>query len=89
MITHKYIYRCNVLFLEKLNEKFEITNNVNDYVESKKIIDYLINECRLNMSTTKLGTILTKLINVNPKDKNIKNKKFRLGIKEIINDNTI
>jgi hypothetical protein len=66
---------------EKLNEKFEITNDPNDFVESKKIVEYLIDTCKLNMSATKIGIILSKLINVQPKDKNINNKRCRLGIK--------
>jgi len=84
--TNEWIKDENTLFLEKLNEKYEITNNPNDYVESKKIIDYLTNECDLHMSTVKLGMILTKLIKVEPRDKNIKNKKCRLGIKEFKKD---
>ena len=35
------------------------------------------------MSTIKIGMILTKLINVEPRDKTLKHKKYRLGIKEL------
>jgi hypothetical protein len=43
--TKEWIKNENDLFLEKLNERFEITNDVNDHVESKKLIDYLVNSC--------------------------------------------
>jgi phage/plasmid-associated DNA primase len=85
--TKEWIKDEKSVFLEKLNEKFEITNNPNDFVESKKIIEYLIDTCKLNMSATKIGIILSKLINVQPKDKNINKKHCRLGIK--LNSNNL
>ena len=81
--TKKWIRDEKSIFLEKLNEKFEITNNPNDYVESSKIIDYLIKECNLHMSSIKIGITLAKLIKVEPRDKIILKKRCRLGIKKI------
>jgi phage/plasmid-associated DNA primase len=85
--TKQWIKDEKSVFLDKLNEKFEITNNPNDYVETRKIIEYLIETCKLNMSATKIGIILSKLTTIEPKDKNIKNKRCRLGIK--FNSNNI
>jgi hypothetical protein len=83
--TKSWIKDENTIFLEKLNEKFEITNNESDYVETRKVIDYILNDCKLNMSETKIGKMLTKLISFGRLEKVVKNKKCRLGIKEITN----
>lgn len=80
--TSEWIKDENMLFEEKILEKYEITNNKEDYVESKNIIDYIIKECNLNFSSVKIGRLLSNLINVEPRDMNIKNVKCRLGIKE-------
>ena len=66
----------------KILEKYEITNNKDDYVEFKKIISYIIKDCNINFSSVKIGRLLSSLINVEPRDMNIKNIKCRLGIRE-------
>ncbi len=80
--TKEWIKDENSLFEEKILEKYEITNNKEDYVESKKIIDYIVKECQMNFSSVKIGRLLSNMINVEPRDLNIKNVKCRLGIKE-------
>ena len=80
--TKEWIKDENNNFMDKLNERFEITNNPEDYVESKKIIDYFINDCDMKLSSVKIGMILSKIINVEPRDKVVNRKKVRLGIKE-------
>jgi len=72
-------------FLEKLNEEYEITNNPNDYIESSELCHYIINICKMKLSTTKIGLILKKLINLENNSGIIKNKKVRLGIKRRTN----
>ena len=82
METSEWIKDENMLFEEKILEKYEITNDKEDYVESKNIINYIIKECNLNFSSVKIGRLLTNLINVEPRDMNKNNVKCRLGIKE-------
>jgi len=74
-----------MLFEEKILEKYEITNDKEDYVETKNIINYIIKECNLNFSSVKIGRLLTNLINVEPRDMNKNNVKCRLGIRDKIN----
>ena len=82
METSEWIKDENMLFEEKILEKYEITNNKDDYVESKKIISYIIKDCNIIFSSVKIGRLLSSLINVEPRDMNIKNIKCRLGIRE-------
>ena len=81
--TSEWIKDDNMSFEEKILEKYEITNNKEDYVESKKIISYIIKDCNMNYSSVKIGRLLSNLINIEPRDMNIKNVKCRLGIREI------
>ena len=87
--TKQWVKDEKSVFLEKINERFEITNDPKDYVESRKIVEYLIETCKLNVSATKIGIILSKLIKVEPKDKNINKKHCRLGIKLISDEHFI
>lgn len=80
--TSEWIKDENILFEEKILEKYEITNDKDDYVESKNIINYITKECELNFSSVKIGRLLSNLINVEPRDMNKNNVKCRLGIKE-------
>lgn len=80
--TNSWISDEKTIFLEKLNEVYEITNDINDFVESKRIIDYLINDCKMRISANKIGMILKKIIKLDKSDAVIKNKRCRLGIKE-------
>ena len=82
METSEWIKDDSMSFEEKILEKYEITNNKEDYVETKNIINYIIKECEMNLSSVKIGRLLTNLINVEPRDMNIKNIKCRLGIRE-------
>ena len=82
METSEWIKDETMLFEEKILEKYEITNNKDDYIESKNIINYITKECELNFSSVKIGRLLTNLINVEPRDMNKNNIKCRLGIKE-------
>lgn len=70
-------------FKNKLSEAFEITHNPDDYVESKKIIDFIINDCKMRISQNKIGMVLKKIIQIEKSDAIIKNKRCRLGIKQI------
>ena len=83
--TSEWIKDENMLFEEKILEKYEITNDKNDYVESKNIINYITKECELNFSLVKIGRLLSNLINVEPRDMNKNNVKYRLGIRDKIN----
>ena len=83
METSEWIKDENMSFEEKILEKYEITNNKEDYVETKNIINYIIKDCNINFSSVKIGRLLSNLINVEPRDMNIKNVKCRLGIREI------
>jgi len=80
--TKDWIKDEKINFLDFFNDRFTITNNPNDHVESKTIINYLTNDCKLNISATKIGLILGKLITIEPKVSNIRNKTCRNGIKE-------
>lgn len=82
METSEWIKDENMSFEEKILEKYEITNDNEDYVESKNIINYIIKDCNMNFSSVKIGRLLSNLINVEPRDMNIKNVKCRLGIRE-------
>lgn len=82
METSEWIKDENMSFEEKILEKYEITNDKEDYVESKSIINYIIKDCNMNFSPVKIGRLLSSLINVEPRDMNIKNVKCRLGIRE-------
>lgn len=83
--TSEWINDENMLFEEKILEKYEITNDKEDYVESKNIINYITKECELNFSSVKIGRLLSNLINVEPRDMNKNNVKCRLGIRDKIN----
>jgi hypothetical protein len=83
METSEWIKDENMSFEEKILEKYEITNNKEDYVETKNIINYIIKDCNINFSSVKIRRLLSNLINVEPRDMNIKNVKCRLGIREI------
>lgn len=72
------------MFLDKLNERFVITNNRNDSVECKKLVDYFLKECNMNISTNKLGRLISSFIKLDDSIKKINNNKHRIGIKEII-----
>ena len=74
-----------MLFEEKILEKYEITNDKEDYVETKNIINYIIKDCNLNFSSVKIGRLLSNLMNVEPRDMNKNNVKCRLGIRDKIN----
>jgi len=67
-----------------LEDNFIITKNKDDYVESKEIIDYLL-DLDLNMSAQKIGRELTVLIGLKPEHKKIngKNSSIRRGIKDV------
>ena len=80
--TKEWIKDESMIFNDKILEKYEITNNKEDYVESKKIINYITKECELNYSSVKIGRLLSSLIDVEPRDMNTINGKCRLGIKE-------
>jgi len=82
--TKTWIQDENVVFLEKLNEKYEVTNNPDDYIETSKIITYLTENCGLHFSATKIGIILNKLIKLDMKDKFIGHKRCKIGIHEIL-----
>lgn len=84
--TKTWIQDENELFLEKLNEKYEITNNRNDCVEISKLITYLTENCNLHFSATKIGILLNKLIKINNNDKRINHKRCKIGIREINNN---
>ena len=75
------------LFKTKLSEKYEITNNKNDYVNIREIINYLTNTCKLRMSETKIDRNLNNLIELDKEDKDkfINHKRYKVGIK--INEN--
>ena len=83
--TNEWIKDEKTIFLEKLNERYEITNNENDYTETNKIISY-IKECNLNYSDTKIGKMLTSLISINKNDKIVDRKRCRVGIRLITNN---
>lgn len=82
--TSEWIKDENMLFEEKILEKYEITNDKEDFVESKNIINYITKECNLNFSSVKIGRLLSNLINVEPRDMNKNNVKCRLGLKDRI-----
>ena len=82
--TNEWIKDDSMFFEEKILDKYEITNNKEDYVESKNIINYIIKDCNMNFSSVKIGRLLSNLINVEPRDMNIKNVKCRLGIRDKI-----
>jgi hypothetical protein len=76
----------NDILKEKLLLKYEITNNSEDYVESKKLFNYVTIDCKLNYSAVKIGRILSNIINTKKRDINLKNVKYRLGIREKLID---
>jgi hypothetical protein len=80
--TTEWIKDENSNFLERLNERFEITNNPDDYVECKRIVSYLTDVCNMKLSSVKIGMMLTRMIRLDNSIKNIRNKKCRIGIKE-------
>ena len=82
METNEWIKDENMLFEERILERYEVTNNIKDYIESKNIINYITKDCNMNFSSVKIGRLLSNLINVEPRDMNIKNIKCRLGIRE-------
>jgi hypothetical protein len=82
--TNEWIKDENMLFEEKILEKYEITNDKDDYIESKNIINYITKDCNLNFSSVKIGRLLSNLINVEPRDMNKNNVKCRLGIRDKI-----
>jgi hypothetical protein len=82
----KWMINDNTNFIDKINEAFEITNNPNDFTPTNKIIEYIINNSNLNMSVTKIGIEINKLITLDEKDKIIKKQKCKLGIKTIIQE---
>ena len=83
METKEWIKDEEVLFLEKINEKFEITNDEKDSIESSKILKYIKEECNMKISDVKIGLLLNKLIKLDNSCKTIKNKRCRIGIKKI------
>ena len=59
--TKEWIKDESMIFNDKILEKYEITNNKEDYVESKKIINYITKECELNYSSVKIGRLLSSI----------------------------
>ena len=45
-----------------LEKEYEITNNSDDYVAARELIDYLVKTCKLPMSDTKIGIDLRKVV---------------------------
>jgi hypothetical protein len=82
----KWMINDNTNFIDKINEAFEITNNPNDFTQTNKIIEYIINNSNLNMSVTKIGIEINKLITLEEKDKIIKKQRCKLGIKTIMQE---
>jgi len=68
-----------------LEERYEITNDPNDTVSCKSIIDFIVDECKQRLSPQKIGRELGKLIKL-PDDIEQQvvqeGKKHRRGIKE-------
>ena len=83
--TKQWVKDEKTNFIDHINEKFEITNNSNDKVPVCEIIDYLTNKCNINMSPTKIGIILNKLISLDNKDTIFQKKRYKLGIKNKTN----
>jgi hypothetical protein len=79
--TKKWIKDEKTDIFDKLNEKYDITNNDNDKTPMSEIIEYLTVKCNVNMSATKIGIIINKIITLENKDKIINKKKYKLGIK--------
>ena len=82
----KWMINDNNNFFDKINEAFEITNNPSDITPTNKIIEYIINNSNINMSVTKIGIEINKLIALDEKDKIIKKQKYKIGIKSIIHE---
>ena len=61
-------------------KKYEITNKNGDYVPCGEIVHYINNVCEMNLSLKTIGNFLNELL-IFP-SKNIKNIKYRNGIKE-------
>jgi hypothetical protein len=75
-------------FSENIRRRYDITGLETDNVPSAEIVDYIITECRLNLSANKIGRMLSKLITAKnrdcPKDRSPRGEevgKQRLGIK--------
>lgn len=79
--TKEWVADEKNVFLERLNEEYEITHNIMDKVETSQIINYLHNICNLKLSVQKIGRMLSNTIKTDIKDKLINGKKFRVGIK--------
>jgi hypothetical protein len=89
--TKEWVFEGDDEFTDAINARYEITGAETDRVPAKDIVDYIINECRLNMSAQKIGRNLTNLIraknkdlsgeSVNPIVKNGEVGKQRVGIR--------
>ena len=68
-----------------LEKEYEITNNSDDYVAARELIDYLVKTCKLPMSDTKIGIDLGKVVKLvrDVKRENGKSVKIWKGIKKI------
>ena len=67
------------LFQECLSSKYMITNNSEDYIDSKEIQSYILNECGMNISDTLYKSFISKYIVCS--EDSIDNKVMQRGIK--------
>lgn len=82
--TKEWSGDCLSDFKGFIEGKYEITNNMDDYVRSDEITKYIIDECKQKLSENKVGRELSKLLSLpsgSPKDVNINGKKHRYGLK--------
>lgn len=68
-----------------LKKRYEITNNEEDFVDARELINYLIKDCEVQLSDTKIGKELLKVLKKGKDDRKIGGIKKRvwLGIKRI------
>lgn len=69
-------------FINFILEKYEITNNQEDYVPCGDIIQYINNVCEMNLNSKLIGNFLSDFL-IFP-TKNINHIRCRIGIKEKI-----
>lgn len=68
-------------FMNFIKERYEITNNEEDYVPSREIIDYIKDDCDMKFSDIQIGRILSEMLSVSNSTKMIKGVRCRCGLK--------
>lgn len=71
-------------FLSFIQDKYEITNNESDYVNSRDIINYIKNDCGMNLSDTQIGRFLNDILKFPVKKTT--HIRYRVGIKLICSE---